>query len=238
MRLLFFLLLAANVALFAWYEWLRTPPAAVTGAALLPSTPPLKLISELTPAERRALVEPAAPASAVPPVSTGSASAPVPALACASYGPLPSAAAAQTALQRLQKLGLTAQERVMPGKVQFGYWVYLPPFGSRREAEAAAKMLKRRGVKDLYVVTDAADRNAISLGVFSQRGGALERLANIRKLGLHPALAERFRDAPRYWLEARGAQSALPETGALADLQENGQPIQRGPCGEPGAPAH
>jgi hypothetical protein len=109
--------------------------------------------------------------------------------------------------------------------------VYLPPFGSIREADAAAKLLKQRGVKDLYVVTDEANRNAISLGVYSDRFGALAHQKKIRALGYHALLTERFRDAPHYWLDARGAASQLPAAGTFSDLDEGDVTIGRASCG-------
>ena len=130
----------------------------------------------------------------------------------------------------MQKAGNQVTQHTVPGKVRLGYWVYLPPFGSHREADAAAKLLKTRGVKDLYVVTDEANRNAISLGVFSDRFGALARQKKIREMGYHPLLSERFRDSPRYWLDAHGADSQLLAASAFSDLDEGDVSIGREVC--------
>ena len=147
--------------------------------------------------------------------------------ACATYGPFASEDALHAAEQILKPVGLSYNEHTVAGHAQLGYWVYLPPFGSKREADAAAAMLKHRGVGDLYVVTDEANRNAISLGVFSQKNGAIERQKDMKKLGFKALMAERFRDEPRYWLDARGAASALPTADAFKDLGEEGTPVGR-----------
>ena len=234
MRALFLLLLLANLGLFAWYRW-YVQPAGTDGVPAAPlKAEPLKLITELTPAERKALANAApalapAPAAATgaPPVSApGLATAPVAvaALACATYGPFTGSAVTQAA-DRLKQLGLSGEQHSVPGKAKLGYWVFLPPFGSKREADSAAAMLRRRGVKDIYVVTDEANRNAISLGVFSQHEGAVERVKEMKKIGFKPVLAERFRDEPRYWLDARGAASALPGAEVFKDLGEEGAPV-------------
>ncbi|HEY9664080.1 MAG TPA: hypothetical protein V6C65_36980, partial [Allocoleopsis sp.] len=94
----------------------------------------------------------------------------------------------------------------------------------------------KRGVKDIYVVADEANRNAISLGVFSQRSGAVERQKKIRKLGYHPLLADRFRDTPNYWLDARGSAAALPAAGVFSDLAEGDVAIGRADLPCPGKP--
>ena len=239
MRALFLLLLLVNLGVFAWYRWYVVPGDAGAVPAAPLKGQPLKLVSELSPAEKKALAvqPPPAPAlmpvpasiTASPPVSApGLATAAVPAglLACATYGPFTGSTVTHAA-DRLKQLGLTSAQHSIPGKAKLGYWVYLPPFSSKREADAAADMLRKRGVKDIYVVTDEANRNAISLGVFSQHDGAVERTKEMKKLGFKPVLAERFRDEPRYWLDARGAVSALPGAEAFKDLGEEGSPVGR-----------
>lgn len=234
MRILFLVLVLANVVAFIWYGWLRPPAQTSPQMTPLPHVQPLKLISELTPAERQALVKASAPAPApatpeIPmPVTTN-----VPQV-CVSYGPFPSTKAEHTGLARLQEAGASVVQRTVPGKVRLGYWVYLPPFGSRREADAAAKLLKVRGVKDIYVVTDEANRNAISLGVFSDRFGALAHQKKIRDMGYRPLLTERFRDVPRYWLDAQGAENQLPAANAFSDLDEGDVIIGRAACDSAG----
>lgn len=230
-RALLLILILANIGFLAWHRWYSTPEST----ALTPAPPltgkPLQLASELSPAERKALAaEPSAPAPAVTtaPVvaaAAGTGAAPVSALACASYGPFPSDDALQQGIARLKPLGITATSHLVAGKAKLGYWVYLPPFASKREADGAAAVLKRRGVKDTYVVTDEANRNAISLGVFSERRYAEDRQKQLRKLGYRAILAERFRDEPHYWLDAKGLAGALPQPAIFTDLADESAPI-------------
>lgn len=234
MRTLLLALVVVNVVAFIWFGWL-SPPSPPSSFTPLPHVQPLKLITELTPTERRSLGASAAPAPReMAPSATAAGGAT--AESCASYGPFPSAEAAQAGSTRLRSAGASVSQRLVPGKVRSGYWVYLPPFGSRREAEDAAKLLQQRGVKDLYVVTDEANRNAISLGVYSDRFGALAHQKKIRALGYHPLLTERFRDAPRYWLDARGTASRLPAANTFADLDEGDVTIGRSVCGTSDGP--
>ncbi len=232
-RAIFFVLLLANVSVYAWYHWY----VASSSAALQPSAPPggkpLQLVSELTPAERKSVAQNApaeatAPAvaaitHAAPAAVTGAATA----QACVSYGPFPSADASGQGMARLKTAGLTPSQRTVPGKAKLGYWVFLPPFSSRREADAAADLLRKKNVKDIYVVADEANRNAVSLGVFSQKDGAIQREKDIRKLGLKPQMAERFRDEPRYWIDTKGSDSAMPGADSFKDLAADSAPIVR-----------
>jgi len=234
-RALLLTLLLANLGVFAWYHWYVQPTAVEPVAAPLPQAKSLQLMSELSSGEKKSLAAQTAAANAAPAPATAPVAAATPApstspmaqasQACASYGPFPSADAANQALTRLKLVGVSGSQHLVPGKAKLGYWVFLPPFGSRREADAAADLLRKKGVKDIYVVADEANRNAISLGVFSQKEGALQREKEIKKLGYKPQLAERFRDEPRYWLDARGVEASLPAAEAFKDLGDDGNPV-------------
>ncbi|HEY1772960.1 MAG TPA: SPOR domain-containing protein [Gammaproteobacteria bacterium] len=236
-RVLFLILVLANLGLFAWAKLYVAPGAPELAPSPIPGGQPLQLMSELTPNERKQLASvtpipapataPAVAASthAAPAAATGAAALPV--QACVSYGPFPSAGAAGQGMTRLKVAGLTVSQRAVPGKAKLGYWVYLPPFRSRKEADDASDMLKKRGVKDIYVVTDEANRNAVSLGVFSQKDFAVQREKEIRKLGLKSQMAERFRDEARYWLDAKGADSVMPGADTFKDLGEDSAPVVR-----------
>ena len=225
-RALLLILILANFGFLAWHRWYSAPETA----ALTPAPPltgkPLQLASELSPAERKALGAAAPAAATAAPVAAATAgTAAASAFACTSYGPFPSDDALQQAIGRLKPLGIEATSHLVAGKAKRGYWVYLPPFASKREADGAAALLKRRGVKDIYVVTDEANRNAISLGVFSERRYAQDRQREMRKQGYHTVMAERFRDEPHYWLDAKGLVGALPQATVFSDLGEEDSPI-------------
>jgi len=238
-RALLMLLILANLGVFAWVRWHVLPDRGAPPLAPPLTGQPLKLMSELSPNERKALASAQPAAAPAPTAATVAAVAPAThapaattagiaaaaAQVCASYGPFPNADAATLGLSRLKLLGLTASSRSVPGKAKLGYWVYLPPFGSRKEADAATALLKKKGVNDIYVVADEANRNAISLGLFSQKAFAEQRQKEIRKLGFRALMADRFRYEPRYWLDAKGVEAALPGAEAFKDLGEDQAPI-------------
>lgn len=240
MRILFLTLLLANVVAFFLFgssgSSTRPQPVPMPVAA----TKPLQLLSELSPQERADLAQAkavtdsaptpvvaAASPTAAPAASSAAAPAAATPLVCASYGPFPGDDAARSGAARLQKEGATVAQRMVPGKVRLGYWVYLPSFRTRKQAEAAESLLKKRGIKDLYIVADEANRNAISLGVYSQRNFAVARQKQLRRMGFHPLLAERFRDTPNYWLDAQGTAAQLPSADVFSDLEEGNIGIKR-----------
>lgn len=104
------------------------------------------------------------------------------------------------------------------------WWVFIPPLANKADADKKAGELKRMGVAEYFVIQDAGpNRFAISLGVFSSQGGAEDRLAELKGLGVRSAkIGPRSKDA-LYHLEARGpgnakvsvadaARRLLPET--------------------------
>lgn len=93
------------------------------------------------------------------------------------------------------------------------YWVFIPPLANQQEAERRNEALKRARVPESFIVQDPpAMRFAISLGVFSTRGAAEERLVDLRLKGIDAArVAERETRPASYQLELSG-----PETRASA----------------------
>lgn len=102
-RILFLVLLLANVLVFIWYEWLGPPAQMSQQSTPLPHVQPLKLLAELTPAERQALAKSAGAVPApITPVRTPNPSATAAASPeiCVSYGPFPSIEALQAGADR------------------------------------------------------------------------------------------------------------------------------------------
>lgn len=89
------------------------------------------------------------------------------------------------------------------------WWVFIPPLATKADADKKAGELKHMGVAEYFVIQDAGpNRFAISLGVFSSQGGAEDRLAELKGLGVRSAkIGPRSKDA-LYHLEARGPGNA------------------------------
>ena len=89
------------------------------------------------------------------------------------------------------------------------YWVFIPPLPSRQEAERRSEALKQAKAPEFFIVQDPpAMRFAISLGVFSTREAAEERLIDLRLKGIDAAqVGERETRPAAYQLELRGPQS-------------------------------
>jgi hypothetical protein len=218
-RLLFLLLLLANLAVFAVLEWggamnsgqhvhtalhpERIALVGEPGAAPLPATSPVK-----------------------PPLPAPQASVPVPVAnpdantkICMTWGPVLPVQLddVSTALDQL-KLGerLTHQALGTPGGP---YWVYYPPLASKTAADDKLTELTKLGVRDIAVVRAAGQwQNAISLGLYAKQPIAEARVAELHKKGIQSVR-----------IEARGKTLTLftlrdlnpAEQASMAQLQQS-----------------
>ncbi len=169
-RLLFFLLLVANLA-FGAHLWLTEPPAEPDFSLRERNRDQARIVAVIPPlvAARRAEETRRQVQSLV-----GSA--------CVEFAGVPPAdlAQARTAFAAMQ-LG----ERLTERKVEeiTRYWVFVPPAKDRRAAELAASQLRRQGLTDLSLRPD----HAISLGVFSTEEAARRYLVLVEAKGVRTA---------------------------------------------------
>ena len=187
MRKLFWILLLANVVLFAaaqrgWLEWGEPMPQAQP--ALSPDM--IRLLDTPQSAPHTALPASAAtPSSTSVPASTTAAPPPVtttkPAtLACFEWGEftgldLSHAADALASLQLGNKLSQYQIEH------DTGYWVYIPSLKNKAAVNQKVAELKARGITEYFVVQNADQwRNAISLGVFKTQEAAQKFMDEMR----------------------------------------------------------
>ena len=204
MRLLFLLLLAANLGFFAWMRFLAPPDPAVDRQPLARQLDAQNLrIVGANELARAPSLPPAQPKPVAP--------APEPAtLACLEWGSFNPADATRAA-QRLEPLALGARLAQYRGEETAGWWVHMPPQGNRAAALRKAAELKQLGVDDYFILQDAGPlRWALSLGVFSTEDAAKAHLEALRAKGVRTAIIER-RDTrvPKVWFQVREADAPL-----------------------------
>ncbi len=174
MRLLFLILLLANITAFGYIRFAEGRVSADVQIALLQISP-----------DKRKLLNPGAP---VPERrDQGAAARPQPALVCLEWGGFavddaPRAAAA------LAKFALG--DKVSQRDTGESYWVYIPPLKTRADADQKAAELKARGITDFSVVQDNDQwQLALSRGVFKTAEAANNYLAQLRQKGVRFAMA-------------------------------------------------
>jgi hypothetical protein len=154
------LLLLANLAFFAWSQWLAPKQAQMPVSAKV-DAPRLQLARESRP------------------VSAAGGS-------CVTVGPFATNELAARARQTLNDSGYPSLPREEETRVFEGYWVYLesPPTesGERRLLDR----LKRGGIADAAAVGELGSRR-VSLGVFSDETRAATHSCRRSKPGKSPA---------------------------------------------------
>jgi hypothetical protein len=200
MRLAFLVLVLANLGFFAWSRYYAPTEAAAGDNALARQIEPEKL-KIVPPGELRApSPAPAKPAAAAAPPLTG----------CLEWGSFTLAdyPRAEKALEPLALGSRLAQRRT---EEIAGWWVFIPPQGSRQNAIRKAAELKGLGVEDYFIVVDEGEsRWALSLGVYRTEEAAQSRLAALRAQGVRTALlAPRETIVPKVWLQVKGIDAEL-----------------------------
>jgi hypothetical protein len=206
MRLLFLLLLAANLAFFAWMRFLAQPDPAVDRHPQSQQLDPGKL--RIVPAGELAKTPP--PAAAAPAKPKPAPPPPPPPIACLEWGSFSPADAARAA-QRLEPLALGARLAQVRGEETALWWVYMPPQGNRAGALRKAAELKKLGVPDYFVVQEEGRwRWALSLGVFRAEDAAKAHLEALRAKGVKSALlGQRETRVAKAWFQVRAIEPAL-----------------------------
>ena len=196
MRTFFLLLVAANLALFAWVRYYAEAETA---------SDPQPLGRQIEPEKIRIIS--ASELSRLPP------SKPRPApdqAACVEWGGF-AVADAPRVEQALEPLALGARLTQNRTEETAGWWVFIPPQGSRQAAAKKAVELKALGIEDYFIVQDeGAQRWALSLGVFRTEEAAKARFEALRAKGVRTAqTGQRETQVLKVWFQVRNADSAL-----------------------------
>jgi hypothetical protein len=195
MRTVFFILMLANVAFFA-FAWSGSGAEANGDAQIIGQQLNPEKIRLLMPEQVSALTRKPEP----PKVPT----------VCLEWGAFVGGDAARAG-QALEPLGLGAKLTQRRQEDVAGFWVYIPPLASRQIATQKAGELKRLGVDDYFVVPDDPKwRNAISLGVFKTEEAAKARRDAVRAKGVNSAtIGARDMQLSKTYFQVREANSTL-----------------------------
>ena len=206
MRTLFLLLVAANLALFAWFQYYSPAESA---------TDPEPARRQLYPEKIRLLEgkELKSLASVKPPSAAAAPSA------CLEWGGF-AVAEAPKAEQALAPLGLGARLTQRRSEETAGWWVFIPPQANRAAALKKTAELKTLGIDDYFILQDEGKmRWAVSLGIFSSEEAAKSRLEALRAKGVRSAqTGERDTHVAKIWFQLRNGDAAQ-QTALRATVQ-------------------
>ena len=234
-RLIFFALLLANVAFFAWQQNAGPAPGHEPQRLQQQIEPDkVQLILPERPKPAEAPAKPAPAAEAVPdtaasakPEAPVKGDASTPALLCKSFsGFTPEAAKAAQA--EISTRAPDARIALITSKESSSYWVHIPSQQNKAGAEKKVGELKQMGVDDSFIISeDGPNKWAVSLGLFKSREMADNYLQKLNKQGVRSAKIE-VRD--------KGAEKARLEISAPADalgaLAREVKPLANATLGE------
>ena len=212
MKLLVVLLVVANIALYGYGELQRMSESESNRLQRQLAPEKIKL---LTPQQVTAL---------------GPAKAAQLANVCLEWGAFtePERSAALAALEPLQLGRQMTQRRV---ESTTAWWVYVPPLPSRPAAERRVAELRELGLKDFFIVSESAQRNTISLGVFKSEDAANRFLDSIKSRGVKNARSgERTQTIQQTVIVLRDPQPAQTQKIQALKADFAGSEVQIGTC--------
>ncbi|MDR1349290.1 MAG: SPOR domain-containing protein [Zoogloeaceae bacterium] len=211
MRVLFFLLLFANLLFFAYGQGYFGQKPSSDAHRLEKQVNPERLRLTWLPDE--------APAdAALPPSEVTAAPAVLPSAVAtvASVAPVPSSAPVTAAVciringlapdDAVQLAGQATILRLKATQLEAnGWWVFIPPLADRAAAEKKAAELTQLGIRDFFIANNGAQQFAISLGIFSSEESAHRHLEELRGKGVRSArVGPRRLEKAQQSLEIRG----------------------------------
>jgi hypothetical protein len=218
MRVLFLLVVLANLAFFVWARYFSPPDAAADLRPLARQIEPdkLKVIS-------------AAELSKIPLAQKKPPAPPAPVLACVEWGSF-ALADVPRAEKALEPLALGARLAQRRADEVAGWWVHIPPQPTRQAAVNKAAELKYLGVQDYFVVSEEGQyRWAVSLGVFRTQEAAQAHLGVLRDQGVRSArIVARDTLVPKVWLQVKSVDAALE--ARLKELATRIESTELKPC--------
>lgn len=153
---------------------------------------------------------------------------------CFSLGPFTERADLGAAFRRMNRGRAWNEIRETRALVERGWWVYLPRFANRAEAEAAALALRDAGVNDIAVMLSGDQANTVSLGLYDRRETASARVEAVRALGFDAQMRVRREPEPRFWLDYDPRALAVNGDELAAELSVYNRPM---PCPRSPLPA-
>ena len=230
MRWIFFVLVSANILLFGWHFLAGKNDVVPQGMEIQhPSdVPPIYMLGE--PLKRQAnekIVKADKPASRAKETIDGLKAPSKP--LCTLVGPFETSDEAAQLVERLAAMDVEGHVANLEIPSGLGYWVYLAPRESRREALRSLAELQARGV-DSFIIPKGKLMNGISLGMFSQETLAHAHVRDMAELGLDAKIDIVERSYNETWVSVPQASASklgeqawqrLLKSNKTADRRQN-----------------
>jgi hypothetical protein len=199
--MVFLLLVLANVAFFAWANFI---------GELDSQSDPRPVARQVTPEKLRIVPpDPVAKTDAAV-VAKPAPEAPPARVACIEWGAFAPTDAARAG-EALVPFALGPRLSQRQVEEVTNWWVYIPPRGNKQEAQKKVGELKSRGVDEFFIVQDPGPfQYAVSLGVFKTEAAATNQLEALRAKDVRTAVVgKRETQLQKTYFQVRPADDAL-----------------------------
>jgi len=143
--------------------------------------------------------------------------------ACLSFGPFFEESRANRLQTWLNERDVRNRRHVEKPKERPYYWIYMAPRKSLAALAETIDDLKEKGIGNYRLIRRGNLKNALSLGVFSDRSEVERRLEELREQGYRPIIVPYGGKQPATWVYARFGEKARSDSGFLS-----GAPLSRG----------
>lgn len=122
---------------------------------------------------------------------------------CYVIGPIKNKAKISRLSKHIQSMGLEIQKVRKTIKKVPSHWIYLSGYKTENEAKKAIIRLAAKGVKDTQFIKRNATNFVVSVGLFSTKSGADERLKKLEDSGFTPQTSMVTANKSLYWLDLK-----------------------------------
>lgn len=140
---------------------------------------------------------------------------------CYSLGPFTNKVEADNAQELLKEEKVETKSIRLRDNSRSGYWVILPVSDSRNEALQHIKKLKKLKIKDYFLVVTGPYKNAVSLGVFSQKNLARRRVDEMIRHGFIPRMESVALPRKVYWVNWPKDSANQPKDSTISDFKKH-----------------
>lgn len=199
MRWVFWIVLLANTAFFAWhFSGDQLDGQESTRVSTLPTEvqTPLRLVTELKP------VESPNPASTVsqPKKEISQPVMQTSPTQCFGLGPFEKHEQAMQTLTQLSTLPSTGYKTsITQEKVPRDYWLFIPAQKDETATHAALALLRRASVEGVVMIKGNRS-NAISVGTYNLKAAAEKTREKLKSVGVDAVIEPRFKKDTRHWI--------------------------------------
>lgn len=234
MKAVFLCLLAVNALLFALAYMKEDKRPSVAAVKHDPAISKISLLSEravesslessVPPSGERVAVESVEDLAAAE-VDNVQVEEPIEDL-CTLLGPFDKLLQAEYAVEHLASLEVASEIKNLEIPGDPGFWVYLKPLPSRKEALRKLHELQAKGI-DSYVIPKGDIVNGISFGMYSRDSSAKVRQAEVAKFGYQAEIKEVVRSYEETWVVVNPAEAQKMNNEAWQSFMNKRKDVER-----------